>query len=431
VSKILLDYFFPITAIEPTPEASTAFLNQVCIVVTPASMVETGVVTLCTSMADVAELTDNTDAQQLFNAGMSRVYVLPMDDLNLSSVMDDEASNFFTVLISSDFDEDDVEETKATGIITIDTFANLVSGTDDIITVGGIAFTAQSGAVEEGEATFQAATDDATTAASLAAQINAHAGASALVTAEAEGAVVTLTAVGDGAAGNLVTLTYTDGDANVGAVLSGLSAGKLSGGLGLFLGIFTGVCGVWSTDDDFLEDQAVITNRCAFHSTSTNKAKNMFYSFGKFLSATAWANQQYISLPVADDIDTLGEAANLFDLKISFCISDDQYSNRLALFACGGEAIFSPYVIRNLEIDMQSAGLTYVSGNQPTYTKTNAALLEDELQKVVQDYIDDRLIESGIVEVTLRQDNFVATSDINIAQPKAMWRIEGTLRQTL
>lgn len=124
---------------------------------------------------------------------------------------------------------------RATGVITISSYANLVSGTDDVITVGATAFTAQSGAATPGDATFQAATSNAATATSLAAQINAHATASTLVYAVVTSSgVVTLysivAGVGSTGTGNDIALSYTDNDSNVGAVLSGLSGGKLSGG---------------------------------------------------------------------------------------------------------------------------------------------------------------------------------------------------------
>ena len=121
---------------------------------------------------------------------------------------------------------------RSTGVITISSYANLVSGTDDAITVGATAFTAQAGAATPGQATFQAATSNAATAISLAAQINAHATASTLVYAVVTSSgVVTLYAVVEGAGtGHDVALSYTDNDTNVGATLSGLSAGKLSGG---------------------------------------------------------------------------------------------------------------------------------------------------------------------------------------------------------
>lgn len=428
--NILLDYFFPITSISPTQAASTAFLKQVCVVALPKSGQEGNVGTIyeCTTMTQVAARTDNTEAQQLFNAGMSKVSILLANDLFLDTYLTGHESDFYTLLISSDFAAAAITPTQSTGTFTITSYANLVSGTDDSITIDGVVFTAQATAATLGDATFQAATSNDATAASLAAQINAHVVTAAKVTASVVGSVVTLTSVGYYSSSNYA-LAYTDNDANVGATKSGTA---MTGGDGLSAGSFTGVIGVSSTDDAFLALQAAIENRCAFHTTSGNKAKNMFYAFGKMLSnSLSWGNQQYITMPVADDVDTLGEANSLFDDKISFVIADDEFGNRLGLFACGAKAITAPYIKRNLEIDIQSAALSYVSGNQPSYSRTHAALLEDELQKVVQSYIDDLLIENGTVEVLLEEDNFVATGNMNIAEPKALWRIFGEIRQTL
>ena len=120
---------------------------------------------------------------------------------------------------------------RSTGLITISSYANLVSGTDDSITVGATVFTAQTGAATLGQTTFQAATSNAATATSLAAQINAHATASTLVYAIASSDTVRLYAIVEGAAtGHDVAVAYTDNDTNVGAVLSELTAGKLAGG---------------------------------------------------------------------------------------------------------------------------------------------------------------------------------------------------------
>jgi hypothetical protein len=120
---------------------------------------------------------------------------------------------------------------RSTGVITITNIANLVSGTDDKITVGLTEFAAVDGAVVAGEATFDARTGTTEAALSLATQINAHATASTLVYAVASGAVVTLYAKVEGAGtGHDVAVSYTDGDANIGATVSGLSGGKLTGG---------------------------------------------------------------------------------------------------------------------------------------------------------------------------------------------------------
>lgn len=314
--NILLDYFFPITAIEPTPAASTAFLKQVCVLVDPVAETavagtfyektsQSAVVAMGLSAGATAEIAE------LFSAGMSRVFILPLSALTgLDEAVDGHESDFYTILVSSDF-----------------------------------------------------------------------------------------------------------ADADVTAMTPGT---------------FEGVIGASSTDDTFLAVQAAIDNRAAFHTTSGNKAKNMFYAFGKLLSNSLnWRNQQYISMPVADDVATKGDAEALFDDKISFVISDSEFGERLALFACGGKAIVAPYIIKNLQIDMQSAALSYISGNQPAYTLKQAALIEDELQSVINEYIQDEEITAGTVEVELEEDNFVASGDINVSEPKAMWRIFAEMRQTL
>lgn len=119
---------------------------------------------------------------------------------------------------------------KAYATVTITSFGNLVSGTPDSITVGATVFTAQAGSATPGAATFQAASSNDATATSLAAQINAHATAGALVKASASGAVVTIAALTGGAAGNTIAIAYTDNDTNVGATLANASGGFLNSG---------------------------------------------------------------------------------------------------------------------------------------------------------------------------------------------------------
>lgn len=445
MAKILLDYFFKITTTNPTPAASTAFLKQACVVVSPKGGYsgDNGVPVLCTTNAQIAAITNNTEAQQLLNAGLSRVYIMPVANLYLAEFLaaEEAVNKFFTLLISSDFTDAKVTQTAATGVITISDYAALVSGTDDVITIEGVAFTAQAGAATLGETTFQAATSNDATATSLAAQINGHATIGLLVRAAAVGAVVTLTATTDhNWLGNDIDVSYTDNDTNVGAVLSGLSGGKLMGGTGLYVGVFDGVVGLSSADTAFCAVQAAIENRCAFFTNVTNKAKNCFYAFGKLLSNPSdWKNQQYITMPFDDGLAVLGNAESLFDDKVSFVISDDEFSTRLALLAAGGKAIVAPYILRNLEIDLQSKGLQYVSANQPGYTLTQAALIEDELQKVIDGdgiengnpgYVGKGWITEGTVAVTLAQDNFVASGAINVPTPRALWRINGTITQS-
>lgn len=445
MAKILLDYFFKILAINPTPAASTAFLKQACLVVAPkggyAGAIGTPVA--CTTYAQISAITDNTEGREFLDAGMSKVYIMPVEDLYLAEFLAAEpaVNKFFTLVISSDFTDAKVTQTSATGIVTISSYANLVSGTDDVITVAGQAFTAQTGAAVLGEATFQAATSNELTAASLAAQINAHVGINSDVVATVVGAIVTITSLADNFwDGNDETLSYTDNDTNVGAVLSHVSAGKLTGGTGLFIGGFTGVVGGASSTAAFCATQAAIENRSWFKCTSTTKAKNCCYAFGKLLSnPTDWKNQQYVTMPYDDEVSVLGDAESLFDDKVSFVILDDEFSKKLSLFACGGKAIVAPYIIKNLQIDLQSKGLQYVSANQPAYSLTQAALLENELQKVIDGdglengnpgYIGKGWITAGKVDITLEADDFVATGRITVPTPRAMWRINGSLTQS-
>jgi len=120
----------------------------------------------------------------------------------------------------------------AVGTVVITDYAALVSGTDDAIEIAGTTFTSQAAGANLGEPTFQAVTDNDTTATSLAAQINAFDEAGALlvnrVTAVASGANVIITADNYGVAANAYSLVYTDNDTNVGLTVSGAT---LLGGL--------------------------------------------------------------------------------------------------------------------------------------------------------------------------------------------------------
>ncbi len=201
----------------------------------------------------------------------------------------------------------------------------------------------------------------------------------------------------------------------------------------LDVGDFEGVIGVASADDTtFLPAQAAIENRCAFFMDGTSKAKNMFYAFGKLLSANEWKSQQYVSMPEDNGVTTLGDGQSLFDDRISFVMTDSEYGKRLSFFGAGGHAIVEPYIKQNVIVDMQSKALVYLSANQPAFTKTQAALLEDELRHVIDNYENDGLIETGgTVEVELSDsDAFVATADITVPEPSSLWIIQGTLTET-
>lgn len=427
---LLLDYAFPIEAIESLAEPSKAYLNRVCVVAKPKSGQESNVGTIfqCLSMAEVAVRTNNTNAQQLFNAGLTQCYVLLANDLDLSTYLA-TAKTFFTVLIADDFDKDDITIANANGIATITDYANLVSGSHDIITIGGVAFTAQPTAVVSGQATFQASISDDITATSLANQINAHSTTKNLVLAEVSGAIITITAKNAGSSGNNIGLTYTS-HGSAGLTLTGITSDKLDGGAGLLLGDWNGVVGVSSDNLAFLEAQAMITKRTAFFGNATNGAKSMFYAFGKLLAGATWRNQQYVEMPVNDGIDTIAEPLNLYDARISFVLNSDQYQNRLAFFANNRKAIVAPYLSELFQLMMQGWGVGYIALNQPAYTILQASLLEDYLAgEADKTFVQTNLIENISVQISLVENNFTASGNLQIAEPKALWRVNSLLKE--
>lgn len=425
--NILLDYFFPISVITPTQAASTAFLKQACLVVAPKAGVTIDEPTLCTSMAEVAALTDNTEAEEFFNAGMTRIYILPTPSLQIAAKIVEHQFDFFTILISSDFDEINIagiepepgeKAAKTISGVTFEAIAEGLAGNDI-----SIEYTSGAGA---GLAVVSVAGDKitvqidsgVTTNETIVTQVNTHVQASIMVAASTTAPLAT----------------------NVVQAETSLEGGvdPIVGIPGIDVGTFKGVIGVSSNDINFLRAQATIENRCAFYTSGSNGAKNMVFAFGKLLSNSAnWTNQQFITMPYADNINTVGAAQNLFDDKISFVLNDDQYGKRLGLFAAGMKAIAAPYIVRNLMIDLQSKALQYISGNQPSYTVKHATLMEDELQKVIDGdeqspgYVGRGWIEDGKVSIKLEQNDFVANGYINIAPPGALWRIVGEMRQSL
>lgn len=149
------------------------------------------------------------------------------------------------------------KEAAATGNVTITSYANLVDAGNDEVTVGEVVFVAGSGAVTPGAATFQAASSNNSTATSLAAQINAHPDLMDLVIAEANSAIVTITAKAKGSAGNSIALAYSDkGTATVGATVSGanldggvVAADFVENGKAVYIDDVTGEC-VDENDED-------------------------------------------------------------------------------------------------------------------------------------------------------------------------------------
>jgi len=404
MSKILLDYAFKITALTPIPSASTSFLKQVCLIVKPKGGVDPGFYE-CSSMTAVGLKTDNEDAEQFFDAGMSKVFLLCSNDLDVATEMaTDDALNFFTLIASSDF-----REKYASLEIQDLTLVAKTAGTGGNSTTFALADTA-SGDVAS------------VSVVGSAISVSVDAGTTKMST------IVTALLASTAAMTLLGSVEVAEGHEDDTA--AAVSATNLAGGAAanetLAVGTFKGVVGISSVNTTFLNAQAVIENRCAFYGS----AENLCFAFGSLLANPSnWRNQQYIQMPVDDSVSLLGDAETYFDKKYSFVINDSEFGNRLALFACGGKAITAPYILRNLEIDLQSRALTWINANQPDFTLTEATLLEDRLNQdvIIAKYIALRWIPAGKVEISLVEDNFVANGNIEVTEPRALWRIVGEM----
>lgn len=194
-------------------------------------------------------------------------------------------------------------------------------------------------------------------------------------------------------------------------------------------GEFNGVIG-WSVGNrEQAKNWGYGNSNVGFYDLDVNGSQNMYYAFGKLLSANTWKNQQYIEMPYGSGISSINQAELMFEDSISFVLTSDEYQNRLALFASNRRAIVAPYVYEELTLKLQSKALQYISLNQPNYTEAEASLLEDALQGVVDGYVEQGIITHGKVAVSLTDEQFVAQASINIPEPKALWRIKATMKQ--
>lgn len=199
----------------------------------------------------------------------------------------------------------------------------------------------------------------------------------------------------------------------------------------LDVGTFTGVVGAIFTTQATAKTFGAVKNRVAWwNNKASTKGKNAFYAWGSFLSASSWNNNQYVSLPVDDELIDLATAESLFSDRISFALTSQQYGPRLAFFAVGGQAIIAPYVTEELMLNLQGAALRYFNLNRPQYTLVQAKLLEDYLNAdASMRYVLTGLLTYVRVEISLTKSNYEGTVAVTIPEPSALWRLVGTLTQ--
>lgn len=411
MSDVLLQYAFPVSAVTPTPAADISMLRKVLLVVKPKQGVPATIATV-TSSSGLSALTSNTDGVQLLAGGLTSIYVLPTADLDIATQINAAISNFYTVIISSDFAAEEVGD-------------GTTSGAYATKKIQDITWTAKAKGVDGNDIRL----------------IYADTGTAGAETATLAGDTITVSMEdGVSTATQILAAVVADSDSNdlIGGVIdvgdeldvqAAVTSQAFTGGIdidGADFGLFDGVIAHASDDASWLAAFATGSKNIGFFTKTANGGKNLCFAFGKILSAVGWKNQQYVEMPVSDDVLTVGQADNLFDEGISFVLTSAEYGDRLAFFG-NSRAVVAPYVLKEIEILTQSAAVTYISANQPNYSIKESILLEGALNKVIAPYISNGTIESGDVTITLVEANFVATGEIVLAEPKALWRVVASL----
>lgn len=195
------------------------------------------------------------------------------------------------------------------------------------------------------------------------------------------------------------------------------------------IGTFNGVIG-WTTEtQEEAKQWGYGDNNVGFYDLAENGSQNMYWAFGKLLSANNWKNQQYIDMPLSSKVTTINKANLLFEDSVSFVLTSEEYGNRLALFASNRRAIIAPYAYEEATLKLQSKALQYINLNQPSYTEAEASLLEDTLQGVLDEFIEDGIFTNANITVSLTNEQFVLDAEAEVSEPKALWRIKATMKQ--
>jgi hypothetical protein len=414
MSDVMLQYAFKVTAVTPTPAADVSMLKNVLLVVKPANAAPATIVEINTA-SELSAVTANVEGLQLLAGGMSKFYCLPTADLDIATQINAALGDFYTIIVSSDFADEEVAE-DTVGVAAFKKIQDILF-TAKAKGIAGNAIriiyadTKADGSAAVSDVTGSVITIDiqsgVTTAATIAAAVTASGG-----TADDAAALVT-TAVDVGDETDPQTAHST----------------LLTGGVdadGADYGLFDGVKAHASDDQSWCETWETDSMNIGFFTKAANGGKNMCYAFGKVLSAATWKNQQFIEMPFSDDVVTLGQADSLFEGHTSFVLTSEEYGNRLAFFG-NARAIVAPYVLKEIEILTQGKAVTYISANQPNYSIKEAVLLEGALNTVITPYITADIITSGKTTITLVEDNFVANGEIVLAEPRALWRVVASL----
>lgn len=170
---------------------------------------------------------------------------------------------------------------------------------------------------------------------------------------------------------------------------------------------------------------------CAFLDDSGSpRSYGMYYAFAKLLSGTFWRDQQYVEVVSSNvyAVDSLGDANNLFNSRVSFYLDDEEFGKRLGFFAAGGDGITAPYIDEEIKRILQSSGTNYLALNQPKNITASRIRLQRRLNGEIGTYIEppyqylDDTVENSIT-VTESNERFVVNGSLSTKVAEPIWRL--------
>lgn len=104
---IVLDYSFTVSKEEVSPKADLSYLRKVLAIVKAKEDIapeKKNIIQTCVSEAEVQALTD-CEAWQSLKGGLSSIYALPVDSLDVKAILENAKEKFFTILVDQSFAE--------------------------------------------------------------------------------------------------------------------------------------------------------------------------------------------------------------------------------------------------------------------------------------------------------------------------------------
>jgi hypothetical protein len=197
------------------------------------------------------------------------------------------------------------------------------------------------------------------------------------------------------------------------------------------IGNFRGVTASNLTDLNLASVFAMGLNQVA---SCNSGANDLAYLFALLLSDTSWNNQQAVQTTIGSPLASTFD--DYFDRKLSF-IGTDKISgvHKVCGFFCGGRPIITPYIMEQLNVELQDRWQTYLVKNRPNVSELNCAKIQSDLYDNViiyylqTDEYPSRPLVSATIKVYMENNDFAGRCDIEISKITAWWKLLTTITE--